>query len=230
MTYTSKQNFAIEKRKENRKRLGLPNYSLGEEIFSAISHGLGVVAGVVSLIILLLACQKTPVVISSVSIFAGTMILLYTVSTLYHALGINKAKKVFRVLDHCTIFLLIAGTYTPITLVGLGGTKGIIMFAVVWAAAILGIILNAIDLKRFAKFSMVCYIAMGWVIIFAMKDFFVNVGTFPVVMLGVGGVFYTVGAVLYGLGKKKAYIHSVWHIFVLAGSVCHFITVLDIVK
>ena len=158
------------------------------------------------------------------------MVLLYTVSTLYHALGLNRAKVVFRSLDHCTIFLLIAGTYTPITLISLGSRQGWVMFCVVWAAAVLGIVLNAISVERYKIVSMVCYLAMGWVVVLAMKDVMANVSPVGFWCLLAGGLSYTVGAVLYGLGKKIPYIHSVFHLFVLAGSVLHTITVYQIVK
>ena len=152
-------------RREDRERLRLPLYSLGEEIFSAVSHGAAALFGVAALVLLLVFCEKTPLKVVSVCVFGGTMILLYTVSTLYHALGVNRAKRVFRVLDHCTIFLLIAGTYTPITLCCLQGAVGFMLFGVVWGAAILGIALNAVNMERFKKLSMVCYLAMGWVVI-----------------------------------------------------------------
>ena len=154
-------------RREDRERLSLPLYSLGEEIFSAVSHGAAALFGAAALVLLLAACKKTPVTVASVSVFGGTMILLYTVSTLYHALNVNRAKRVFRVLDHCTIYLLIAGTYTPITLCCLGGTAGLALFCAVWGAAVLGIVLNAVGLERFKAVSMVCYIAMGWAVVFS---------------------------------------------------------------
>ena len=122
-------------RREERERLSLPLYSLGEEIFSAVSHGAAALFGVAALVVLLVACRKTPVTVASVSVFGATMILLYTVSTLYHALNVNRAKRVFRVLDHCTIYLLIAGTYTPITLCCLGGTAGLVLLCAVWGRA-----------------------------------------------------------------------------------------------
>lgn len=219
----------ILKRIEGRIRLGLPKYSLGEEIFSAVSHGVSALFAVAALVILLVVCNKNPITITSVSIFGGSMILLYTVSTLYHALGINRAKKVFQILDHCAIFLLIAGTYTPITLVCLGGVQGTVIFSVVWAASAVGIVLNAVDLKRFSKVSMVCYLTMGWVIIFAMDTFIKNAGITVLILIGVGGAFYTIGAVLYMFGKKIKYMHSVWHIFVFGGSVFHFLAVYQMV-
>ena len=155
--------------KEDRMRLSLPLYSLGEEIFSAVSHGVGALFGAAALVMLLWFCEKSLVNVVSVSIFGGTMILLYTVSTLYHALNVNRAKKVFRVLDHCTIYLLIAGTYTPITLCCIEGRQGIVMFAAVWAAAVLGIILNAVDMEKFKVVSMICYLMMGWVVVLAFN-------------------------------------------------------------
>ena len=213
----------------DRVRLNLPMYSLGEEIFSAVSHGVAAAFGAVMLILQLIFCEKTPVTVVSVSIFGGSMVLLYTVSTLYHALGINKAKQVFRVLDHCTIFLLIAGTYTPITLCCLKGIVGLALFGIVWGAAIVGVVLNAVSVERFKKVSMVCYIAMGWVVVFAMKTVLREMSSVGLWFLLAGGIAYTSGAVLYGLGKKIPYMHSVWHLFVLAGSVLHSVTVLTVV-
>lgn len=216
-------------RREDRERLHLPMYSLGEEIFSAVSHGVAAAFGAAVLVLLLVFCEKTPVKVVSVSIFGSSMFLLYTVSTLYHALGVNKAKRVFRILDHCTIFLLIAGTYTPITLCCLKGTVGIVLFAVVWATAVVGIILNAVSIERFKVVSMICYISMGWVVVFAMKTVLQEMCSTGLWFLLAGGIAYTAGAVVYGFGKKIPYMHSVWHLFVLVGSVLHAVTVYTIV-
>lgn len=217
-----------EIRLEKRRALGLPNYSLGEEIFSAVSHGVSALIAVAALVLLIVFCDKTPIKVSSVSIFGSTMVLLYTVSTIYHALGLNRAKVVFRSLDHCTIFLLIAGTYTPITLVCLGGARGWVMFGIVWAAAILGVILNALSVERFKIVSMVCYLAMGWVVVFAMKYVIANMSRVGFWCLLAGGLCYTFGAILYGVGKKIPYIHSIFHLFVLAGSVLHAVCVYQV--
>ncbi len=217
-------------RREKRRILGLPRYSLGEEIFSAVSHGVSALFAVTALVLLLVFCEKTAKNVVSVSIYGASMVLLYTVSTLYHALGLNRAKVVFRSLDHCTIFLLIAGTYTPITLVCLGGPTGWILFGVVWASAVMGVVLNAISVERFKKFSMVCYLAMGWVVVFAMKAVWEGLSSTGFWCLLAGGLCYTAGAVLYGVGKKIPYIHSVFHLFVLAGSVLHTVSVWQIVK
>lgn len=218
------------KQAEKRERLGLPRYTLGEEIFSSVSHGVSALLAVAGMVLLLVFCKKTPLYVGCVSIYGATMVLLYTVSTIYHALGINRAKVVFRSLDHCTIFLLIAGTYTPITLISLGGMQGWLMFGVVWAAAVVGIVLNAVSVERFKIVSMVCYLAMGWVVVFAMKTFTQNVSAVGFWCLLAGGLCYTLGAALYGLGKKIPYIHSVFHLFVLAGSVLHTVTVYQVVK
>lgn len=217
-----------EKRLSRRSALGLPVYSVGEEVFSAVTHGVGALLSILGLVLLLVNCRRDPLVISSAAVFGGSMVLLYTVSTIYHGLGVTKGKKVFRVLDHCTIFLLIAGTYTPITLCCIKGREGFTMLAVVWAAAVIGIVLNSIDIKKFAKFSMFCYIAMGWIVVWAMKPLIANLSRTGLIALFVGGIFYTVGAVVYGIGKKVRYMHSIWHFFVLAGSIAHTITVFQI--
>lgn len=217
-------------RMEKRRLLGLPRYTLGEEIFSSISHGVSAVFAVAALVFLLVTCQKTPLYVVSAAVYGGTMAMLYTVSTLYHGLGLNRAKVVFRSLDHCTIFLLIAGTYTPITLVCLGGWKGWAMFGAVWAAAVVGVVLNAISVERFKKISMACYLAMGWVVVLAMGDFYRAVDPMVFWCLLAGGVLYTVGAALYAVGKKVPYMHSVFHLFVLGGSVFHTVSVWGILQ
>lgn len=217
-------------RMEKRQRLGLPRYTLGEEIFSSVSHGVSALYAVGALVWLLLTCRRTPLCLASAAVFGGTMVLLYTVSTVYHGLGLNRAKVVFRSLDHCTIFLLIAGTYTPITLVCLGGWKGALMFGVVWAAAVVGIALNAVSVERFKRLSMACYLAMGWVVVLAMGDFYRAVPPFAFWCLLGGGVLYTLGAALYAVGKKVPYIHPVFHLFVLGGSVLHTVSVWGILR
>lgn len=217
-----------ELHREKRIRLGLPIYSLGEEICNALSHGVGVLMGIAQLVLLLVFGRHDALTTTSVSIYGVSMILLYLISTLYHSLGVNRAKKVFRVLDHCTIYLLIAGTYTPLTLLCLPGTTGIALLSVVWGGAVLGIVLNAVDMKRFRIFSMICYLGMGWAVIFVLPSLLQAVNAFEFWFLLAGGIAYTVGAIFYGLGKKYAYIHFVWHLFVLAGSLCHFAVVFSV--
>lgn len=209
----------------------LPNYSRGEEVFNMTSHIVGGVMGIVALIL----CLRVSVIhnnfygiISSV-IYGVSMILLYTISSLYHGLINVTAKKVFQVLDHCTIYILIAGTYTPITLSamrlinsGLAWT----LFGIEWGFALLSITLTAIDIKKYQVFSMICYIAMGWGIIafFPLAIQALTLNGF--IMLLTGGILYTIGAVLYAIGKRKRYMHNVFHVFVLFGSVFHLLCVL----
>lgn len=216
-------------RAERRQELLLPSYSLSEEIMSAITHGIGVGLAIAGLVVLLVFCRHDPLTVVTVSIFGATMIMLYLVSTLYHALGVNQAKKVFQILDHCTIFLLIAGTYTPLSLLCFGGVTGWVMFGIVWGVAVLGIVLNAVDLYRFRKFSMICYIGLGWFVIFFFKPMVERIDRTSILFLIVGGVIYTVGAILYGVGKKVKYIHSVWHFFVIGGTIFHYFVVFRVV-
>ena len=205
-----------------------PVYSLAEELMSSISHGVGTLLGVAALVVgvVMAAIYSDAWCVVSMAVYGATLVILYSMSTIYHGLKPNKGKRVFRVLDHCSIFLLIAGTYTPLTLVSLRGMLGWVLFGVVWAAAILGIVFNAVNLNRFKIFSMICYIAMGWVIVFAFKPLLDIMRTGGIVLLIAGGVAYTIGAVLYGIGKKVKYMHSVFHFFVLAGSILHYFCIL----
>jgi hemolysin III len=219
----------VEWRANRRKQLMLPSYSLSEEIMNAITHGIGVGLAIAGLVILLVFGHHDALTVTSVSVFGAAMIMLYLVSTLYHAMGVNQAKKVFRILDHCTIFLLIAGTYTPIALLCFGGATGWLMFGIVWGVAVLGIVLNAIDVHRFRKFSMACYIGLGWLVIFFFKPLMEHLDHNSIIFLFIGGIFYTVGAILYGVGKKVKYMHSVWHFFVLGGTIFHYFVIYHIV-
>lgn len=202
-------------------------YTLGEEIFNSVSHGVGAllaVAGTVVLIVMT-ALYSDPWGVVSSAVYGGTLIILYTMSTLYHAITNEKAKRVMRVMDHVTIFLLIAGTYTPITLVTLRGTLGWVLFGFIWGAAALGIVLNAIDLERFRKISVVCYIIMGWAIIAAIVPLINSLPTISLVFLLIGGVLYSVGVIFYAI-KKIKYFHSIWHLFTIGGSVFHYFAIL----
>ena len=206
-------------------RISIPKYSLSEELLNAISHGVGAIFGIVATVLCILKSVGDPWKVVSSAIFGATMLLLYLMSCLYHALKVNKAKRVFRVIDHCTIFLLIAGTYTPFTLVTLRGTVGWWLFGSVWAIAILGITLNAIDLKKFSKISVACYLLMGWAILMAFRPLSENLAPGGIFLLVWGGVVYTVGAILYGIGSKVKYFHSVFHFFCLGGTVLHFLAI-----
>lgn len=222
----------MEKNKKEKIKLKdkimIPKYTLGEELVSSITHGIGVIFGIVALVLcVVFSCMSgDPWKVASSIIYGTTMILLYTMSTLYHSLKVNNAKRVFRIIDHCTIYLLIAGTYTPYTLITLKGTTGWLLFGFVWASAIIGIIFNAIDLKKYKVISMISYLVMGWVIIFAFKPLIDSLSNQGFLLLISGGIVYTIGAILYGLGKKYKYMHSIFHIFVLAASILHFFSIL----
>ena len=205
----------------------IKKYTLGEEIFNSVSHGVGAglsVAGTVVLIVSAVIHTNAWGIVSS-CIYGATLIILYTMSTLYHSLTNTKAKAFFRIMDHNTIFLLIAGTYTPITLYFLGGVTGWVLFAIVWGAAVIGIIINSINLEKARIPSIFCYVAMGWVIIFAIKPLIAAMPTVSLVFLIIGGVFYTLGIIFYAI-KKVKYFHSVWHLFTVAGSVFHYFSIL----
>lgn len=216
-------------RKDRRCELGLPSYSVGEEVANAVTHGIGAVLALVGLAFLKRLAPQELFPQTVVTIYGVTLFLLYFVSCMYHALGVCKAKRVFQVMDHCTIFLLIAGSYTPITLIALAGQTGVILFSIVWLAAVVGIILNIADMERFRKVSMICYIAMGWIVVFAFGPLVQVLALRDLVLLVAGGLAYTVGAVIYHKGKKIPYLHSVWHLFVLAGSVLHFVLIYHMV-
>lgn len=209
-------------------RITIPKYTLGEELLNSISHGVGALLGAAALVLCVVAAAMHGNVwgVVSGSIYGASLVILYTMSTIYHALKVNKAKRVFRVIDHCSIYFLIAGTYTPYTLVTLRGGWGWTLFGIVWGAAALGITLNAIDLKKFKVLSMITYLAMGWVIIIAIKPMLGALAPGGLWLLLLGGISYTIGAVLYLIGKKRKYVHGVFHIFVVIGSLLHFFSIL----
>lgn len=213
----------------------LPQYTKGEEIFNMVSHIVGGGLGIIMTVLLVVFAFIGGDIYSIVSsfVYGFSLILLYTMSSIYHGLKSGIPKKVMQVLDHCTIFVLIAGTYTPYSLAAIRPEKplvGWLLFAIVWAIAVVGIVLNAIDLKSFKKFSLICYIAQGWLVVLTLKALIEAIGMAGFLYLLAGGIVYTIGAVLYavaakGEGKHK-YMHSVFHIFVVAASVLQFISVL----
>lgn len=205
-----------------------PNYSPGEEIFNALSHGIGAVLSFFAFFLLIKKFDHTLKNYVCITVYCSSLFCLYTISTIYHSLKPGKAKNIFQKLDHCSIFLLIAGTYMPICLMFVGGIVSKIVFAIVCMAAICGIALNAIDVQKFSKFSMICYIVMGWSVVFMVKPTFRYLDVDQLYWLIKGGIFYTIGAIIYLIGKKVKYMHSVWHIFVLFGSICHFFTLYDV--
>lgn len=201
--------------------------ALKEELVNSITHGIGAVLAVAGTAVAIVwaALYGSAAAVVSASIYGAMLILLYTMSTLYHAFTNEKVKSIFRIFDHCSIFLLIAGTYTPFTLVTLKGAFGWTIFGIIWGFTVLGVTLNAISIEKFKRFSMVCYIAMGWLIIIAIKPMAVAIGYNAMLLLVLGGVAYTIGAIFYKM-KNVLYMHGVWHLFVLAGSILQYFSIL----
>lgn len=210
----------------------LPTYTKGEEIFNMVSHIVGGALGIVVIVLcsIFAGIHKNPYGVISGIIFGVSMILLYTTSSIYHGLKPNTtSKKVFQVLDHCAIFILIAGSYTPFALCTLrqyNTALGWSIFGIIWGAAALGITLNAIDLKRYKVFSMICYLVMGWCIIIKINILPKLLGINGVILLVAGGIVYTIGAICYGLGKKHKYVHSIFHLCIFFANLLHFLCVL----
>ncbi len=202
--------------------------SLGEEIANAITHGAGLVASLIALPVLVWSASRSHDVsrITGAAVFGVTLCLLYTASTLYHAFPPSRLKRVFRVLDHSASYLLIAGTYTPFALGPLRGPWGWSLLVVVWTLAAGGVLLKATVGFRYEKLSTGIYIGMGWLAIVAIKPLLEHVGRTGLMWLVAGGLCYTGGVVFYSTDRRLWYGHAVWHLFVAAGSVCHFFAVL----
>lgn len=211
----------------------LPGYTRGEEIFNMVSHIVGGSFGVVALstcVVFAFIYSNAYGIVGSF-IYGFSMILLYTMSSIYHGLHNETAKKVFQIIDHCTIFILISGTYTPIVLCSIRSVNPFLgwgIFGFVWGVSALGITLNAIDLKKYSKFSMVCYLLLGWCIVFGGKAAISAIPKMGMILILLGGVSYTLGAAFYGIAAKKKmrYIHSVFHIFVVIGSILQYFAIL----
>ncbi len=205
----------------------ISRYTLKEEILNSITHGLGAVLAICGTILMIVQSvnhNSTSALVNSL-IYGISLILLYTMSTMYHAITNTRAKEILRIFDHTSIFLLIAGSYTPFCLIALQGNyKGLLIAACVWICAIIGVILNAIDLKKTEKLGIVLYVIMGWSIVAAIKDIVAALPTPAFWLLLTGGLAYTVGIIFYAM-KKVNYMHGVWHIFVLAGSILHFLCI-----
>jgi hemolysin III len=210
--------FALENRPQ----------SLGEEIANSVSHGAALLAATAAAPVLIVGAVQRggAAAVVGASIFSATVLLLYLTSTLYHALPRNRAKRVFRILDHAAIFLLIAGTYTPFTLGVLRGPWGWTLFGIVWGLAFAGVVLKAIGGVRFPKLSTVLYLAMGWLALIALKPLWLSVPGWGLFWLFAGGVAYTVGVIFFAVDDRLRYSHFIWHLFVVAGTACHFIAVL----
>lgn len=212
-------------------RTSLPDYTKGEEIANMVTHIIGGAFAIaaIPLLVIMGAIHQNPWAVVSGAIYGGTLLIMFTVSSIYHGLKPGKAKRVMRVIDHCDIYFLIAGTYTPILLVAIRPINPAVawsIFGVEWALTAIAVTLNAIDLKRFEKISMVCYIGMGWCVIAMLRLAIQAMTLNGFLLLLFGGIAYTIGAVLYGIGKRVRYMHSVFHVFVLIGSILQFFAIL----
>lgn len=207
--------------------LTLKYYSLGEEIANSITHGVGIVLAIAALGVMTVfaGIYGNAWHIVSVSVFGATMILLYTASTLYHSIQHPRAKRILQILDHSAIYLLIAGTYTPFTLVSLRGPWGWSLFGVIWGLAVFGVVFQLWLIRRWQAVSLGLYTAMGWAIIAAIKPLIVSLALGGIVFLILGGLAYTAGILFY-CWKKLKFHHAIWHLFVLTGSILHFFAVL----
>lgn len=200
--------------------------SLGEEIANSVSHGVGALAAVVAAIVLIISAVQrghTSEIVGA-SVFATTMVLVYLASTLYHALANGRAKRIFRILDHGAIYLLIAGTYTPFTLGVLRGAWGWTLLAIVWGLAIVGVVFTAVSRVRHPTLSTLIYLGMGWLFVVGVKPLWANMEPWGLFWLAAGGVSYTAGVAFFAANRR--YSHLVWHLFVMVGTACHYIAVL----
>lgn len=210
----------------------LPKYTKGEEIFNMVSHIVGGALGVVTLVLCVVfaGIHHNAYGVVASSIYGASLILLYTMSSIYHGLKPErKSKKVFQIIDHCSIFLLIAGSYTPFTLCTLreyNTALGWTIFGIIWGLAIIGIVFNSIDLKKFKTFSMICYILMGWCIIIKASLLPALLTMNGFILLLLGGIIYTIGAIFYAVGKKHKWMHSIFHISCVIASLLHFFCIL----
>ncbi|MBP3657234.1 MAG: hemolysin III family protein [Clostridia bacterium] len=217
--------------REKLKDRKLPDYTKGEEIFNMVSHIVGGAVGVAALVLCVVfaAVRGNGYGLAGGIVFGLSMILLYTMSSVYHGLREGTAKRVMQVMDHCTIYVLIAGTYTPILLSAMRPIDPVmswVLLAVMWGLAALGITLTAIDMKRCRVFSMICYIGMGWAAVVCIP-LVIRALTWPgFLLILAGGMAYTVGAAFYGFGRKRRYMHSVFHLFVVLGSILHTVAIL----
>ena len=206
---------------------GSMQYSRREEIINAGSHGIGIILSIIGSIVMIAAATHNRNInaVSSTAIYGLTMIGMYTMSTLYHSIKPGHLKAVLQIFDHASIYLLIAGCYTPVTLILLGGTgKAMLMFSVVWVAATVGIVLNIFDAGRFKRIGMVLYLIMGWAAVADITNIVSLLGPKGTALLVSGGIAYTVGVIFYRM-KKIEFMHSIWHLFVLAGSILHYLCI-----
>lgn len=201
-------------------------FALGDVLANAITHGVGLVLAVAGAAYLVVASAGgSGWSVVSCSVFAGTLVLVYLCSTLYHSLVMTRARHVFQVLDHSAIYLLIAGTYTPFLLVAMRGTLGWVLFGVVWGLAAAGVVFKSLAVGRLPVLSAVVYLLQGWLAVFALRPLLHGVGWGGLIWLIAGGVAYTLGIVFFAMDRLR-YFHAVWHVFVLAGSIAHYFAIL----
>lgn len=206
-------------------KIKIPNYSLKEELINSISHGVGAILSLFGLILMIVrSISKNNNLYLIVSLIYGiSSLLLYLASCLYHAFSPkSNVKKIFRVIDHCNVFLLEAGTFTPVCLILIGGVSGIIYFSIIWIITIIGIILNCLNVDKYQMFSLFLHLAIGWSLIFVLNKLISNLCFNGLLCLLIGGIFYSIGSFLYKIGSTKKYMHSVFHFFCLGGSIFHF--------
>ena len=201
-------------------------FSKDEEIANAVSHMVGATLALISAVVLIMhgINTKSPIVITSFAIFGAGLVIMYTVSSIYHALHNNKAKQIFQILDHSAIYILIAASYTPFLLLVVKSKAGYIIFFIQWLICIFGIAFKSLCVEKYVLFSTLLYIVMGWMIMFVWGDLIANISQQSLVLLFIGGVLYTLGTIFYMWNWFK-YHHFIWHIFVLLGSVAHFFAV-----
>jgi hemolysin III len=202
-----------------------------EEIVNSITHGIGALLSIAALVTLIIIARKYGNIwhLVSFTIYGSSLILLYLSSTLYHSFTGHRVKNLFARFDHISIFLLIAGTYTPILLTSLRGTWGWTLFGIIWTVALVGAVIRSIYLHRFRKLMVAIYLIMGWMFVLAGKQIYLNLPSISLIYLGLGGIAYTVGVIFY-MWRKLPYSHGIWHLFVLAGSILHFFAIYYIIK
>lgn len=203
-------------------KIKIPKYTLGEELVNSISHGIGAGLAIAALVLCLIKANNAWSIVST-AIYGSLMIILYIISCIYHALSPRvKGKKVLRVIDHCNVFLMLAGTYMPICLSLLNKTLGWVVFGIVWLITIIAIVLNAINVDKYQIASVVCHLLLGWGSLILINPLVKASSMHAVWILIIGGIIYTIGSILYGIGRKIPYMHSIFHFFVIAGSIFHF--------
>ena len=221
--------YAVNKYTKEKKKIKLniklPNYTVGEEIFNSISHGIGAIFSIVALILMVVKAHGI-LPETTVTLFGCAMIILYTISCIYHALSpALEGKKVLRVIDHCNVFLLVYGTYIPMSLVGVGGKSGLALFIAITIITLIGVLLTAIKIDKTQVLQVICHLLSGWGALFFISQLKNSLGINGLILLIIGGVMYSIGSLLYAIGRKRKYMHSVFHVFCLFGTLFHFLCV-----